>query len=89
LCFSAAIYTKTFWAYKALVTDFIPKDQYAKASGLVQLAGSAQYLISPFLAGILLTIIDIKFIFMIDISTFLIASVIICRKWGQIFILDI
>ena len=32
-------------AYKALVTDFIPKDQYAKASGLIQLAGSAQYLI--------------------------------------------
>jgi MFS family permease len=64
-------------AYKALITDFIPKDQYAKASGLVQLAGSAQYLISPFLAGILLTIIDIKFIFMIDISTFLIASVVI------------
>jgi len=64
-------------AYKALVTDFIPKDQYAKASGLVQLAGSAQYLISPFLAGILLTIMDIKFIFTIDISTFLLASVII------------
>ncbi len=43
----------------------------------MQLASSAQYLISPFLAGILLTIIDIKFIFTIDISTFLIASVII------------
>lgn len=28
-------------AYKALVTDFIPKDQYAKASGLMQLTGSA------------------------------------------------
>ncbi len=64
-------------AYRALVTDLIPEDQYAKASGLVQLAGSAQYLISPFLAGILLMIIDIKFIFMIDISTFLIASIII------------
>ncbi|MBC2748678.1 MAG: MFS transporter [ANME-2 cluster archaeon] len=64
-------------AFKALVTDFLPEDQYAKASGLMQLATSSQYLISPFLAGILLTIIDIKFIFMIDISTFLIASVII------------
>jgi len=64
-------------AYKASVTDFIPKDQYDKASGLMQLAGSAQHLISPFLAGILLTIIDIKFIFTIDISTFLIASAII------------
>jgi hypothetical protein len=51
--------------------------QVAKASGLMQLSSSAQYLISPFLAGILLTIIDIKFIFTIDISTFLIASVII------------
>jgi hypothetical protein len=40
-----------------LVTDLIRKVQYAKASGLVQLASSAQYLISPFLAGILLTII--------------------------------
>ena len=64
-------------AYKASVTDLLSKAQYAKASGLVQLASSAQHLISPFLAGILLTIIDIKFIFMIDISTFLIASAII------------
>jgi len=64
-------------AFKALVTDLLPEDQYAKASGLMQLSSSAQYLISPFLAGILLTIIDIKFVFMIDISTFLIASVII------------
>lgn len=63
-------------AYKALVTDLIPRDQYDKASGLVQLAGSAQYLISPFLAGILLSLMDIQFIFMMDISTFLIASVI-------------
>ena len=64
-------------AYKALVTDFLPEDQYAKASGLMQLATSSQYLISPFLAGILLTRIDIEFIFIIDISTFLIASGII------------
>ncbi len=64
-------------AYKASVTDLLSEAQYAKASGLVQLASSAQHLISPFLAGILLTIIDIKFIFMIDISTFLIASAII------------
>lgn len=64
-------------AYKALITDLLPETQYAKASGLMQLAGSAQYLISPLLAGILLTIIDIKFIFLIDISTLLIASSIV------------
>jgi MFS family permease len=64
-------------AYKALVTDFLPENQYAKASGLMQLASSAQYLISPFLAGIILSIIDIKFVFLIDVTTFLIASSIV------------
>jgi MFS family permease len=64
-------------AYKALITDLLPEAQYAKASGLMQLASSAQYLISPFLAGILLTIIDIKFIFLIDVTTLLIASFIV------------
>ncbi|MFY1110212.1 MAG: MFS transporter [Methanosarcinaceae archaeon] len=64
-------------AYKALITDLLPEAQYDKASGLVQLAGSAQYLISPFLAGILLTLIDIEYIFLIDISTLIIASSIV------------
>lgn len=64
-------------AYKALVTDLLPENQYAKASGLMQLASSAQYLISPFLAGIILTIMDIKFVFLIDVTTFLIASSIV------------
>jgi MFS family permease len=64
-------------AYKALITDLLPEEQYAKASGLMQLASSAQYLISPFLAGILLAMIDIKFIFLIDVSTLIISSSIV------------
>lgn len=64
-------------AYKALITDLLPENQYAKASGLMQLANSAQYLISPFLAGIILTIMDIKFVFLIDVTTFLVASSIV------------
>lgn len=64
-------------AYKALITDLLPENQYGKASGLMQLASSAQYLISPFLAGIILTMIDIKFVFLIDVTTFLIASSIV------------
>jgi MFS family permease len=64
-------------AYKSLITDLLPEEQYAQASGLMQLANSAQYLISPFLAGILLTIIKIEFIFLIDIITLLIASSIV------------
>ncbi|GAB4301139.1 MAG: MFS transporter [Ignavibacteriaceae bacterium] len=69
-------------AYKALVTDLLPEDKYAKASGLMQLATSAQYLISPFLAGILLTLINIEYIFLIDTSTLIISSsiVLLIRK---------
>lgn len=69
-------------AYKALVTDLVPEEKYAKASGLMQLATSAQYLISPFLAGILLTLIEVEYIFLIDISTLIISStiVIVIRK---------
>lgn len=56
-------------AYKATITDLLTEDEYAKASGLVQIASSAQYLISPFLAGILLGFSDIRLILMIDICT--------------------
>lgn len=57
-------------AYKATVTDLLTKEQYTKASGLVQIAGSSKYLISPFLAGILLHVADIKLLLLIDICTF-------------------
>lgn len=57
-------------AYKASVTDLIPADEYQKASGLVQLAGVAQYLVSPFLAALILEKMSIEYIFFIDISTF-------------------
>jgi MFS family permease len=52
----------------------LPEEQYAKASGLMQLASSAQYLISPFLAGLLLTVMNVEHIFLLDISTLFIAS---------------
>lgn len=58
-------------AYKATVTDLLTEEQYTQASGLVQLAGSAKFLISPILAGFLLTIADIKLLLVIDICTFL------------------
>ncbi|MGV2795097.1 MFS transporter, partial [Clostridium perfringens] len=57
-------------AYKATVSDLLSKEQYTKASGLVQAAGSAKYLISPILAGFLLQISDIKLLLAIDICTF-------------------
>lgn len=59
-------------AYRATITDLLTKEEYSKASGLVGLAGSARYLISPLIAGILLNISDIKLLLIIDISTFVV-----------------
>lgn len=57
-------------SYKATVTDLLSEEEYAKASGLVQLAGNAKYLISPALAGVLLGFADIRLILILDIATF-------------------
>ena len=57
-------------SYRATVTDLLTKEEYSKASGLVSLAGSARYLISPVLAGALLAVSDIKLLLVIDICTF-------------------
>lgn len=59
-------------SYKATITDLLTEEEYTKASGLVQIAGSARFLIAPALAGLLLAVSDIKLLLMIDISTFLV-----------------
>jgi Major Facilitator Superfamily. len=60
-------------AYKATVTDLLAKEQYSKGSGLIQLAESSRYLLSPFLAGILLTRFNIETVLAVDIGTFTLA----------------
>ncbi len=57
-------------SYKATVTDLLTPEEYSKASGMVSLAGSARYLISPLLAGLLLESGSIQLLLMIDICTF-------------------
>ena len=57
-------------SYRATVTDLLTEEEYSKASGLVSIAGSARYLVSPVLAGVLLAVSDIRLFFVIDISTF-------------------
>ncbi len=59
-------------AYKATVTDLLTKEEFSKANGLVSLAGSARYLLSPVIAGFLLSISDIRLLLWIDICTFFI-----------------
>lgn len=59
-------------SYRATVSDLLTKEEFSKASGLVSLAGSARYLVSPILAGLLLHVCDVKVLLIIDISTFVI-----------------
>ena len=62
-------------SYRATVTDLLTKEEYSKASGMVSIAGSARYLISPLIAGLLLAVSDIKLLLIIDISTFFITVI--------------
>lgn len=62
-------------SYRATVTDLLTEDEYSKASGLVSLAGSARYLISPLIAGFLLMIANIELLLIIDIATFILTVI--------------
>lgn len=64
-------------SYKATVTDLLTEEEYAKASGLVQMAGNAKYLISPALAGLILAFSDIRVILMIDICTLFVTVLVV------------
>ena len=57
-------------SYRATITDLLDAGEYSRASGMVNLAGSARYLISPILAGILLSVSDIRLLLVLDICTF-------------------
>ncbi|SEL70525.1 Major Facilitator Superfamily protein [Butyrivibrio sp. ob235] len=65
-CFSALLEP----SFRATITDLLTKEEFSKASGLVSLAGSARYLLSPIIAGFLLSISDVKLLLGIDICTF-------------------
>lgn len=62
-------------SYRATVSDLLTKEEFSKANGLVSLAGSARYLISPLVAGILLSVSDVKLLLMIDIGTFVLTVI--------------
>ena len=58
-------------SYRATLTDILEEENYAKASGLIQAAGSAKYLISPVIAGMILSVADLRVILLLDILTFI------------------
>jgi len=65
-------------AYKATITELLTEEQYSKAGGLVQVAGSSKYLFSPILAGMLLRVADIKVLLIIDMATFFLTVIATC-----------
>ncbi len=70
---SGAFESFQFPAFSAAVTTMLPRDQYARASGMRSLAESASGVISPILAGALIALIGIGGILTIDVITFVIA----------------
>jgi len=62
-------------SFRATITELLTKDEYSKASGLVSMAGSARYLFSPVIAGLLLTVSDVSLLIMIDICTFVLTVI--------------
>lgn len=76
----AGIFVSSFFSallepsFKATITDLLTKEEYSRASGLVSLAGSARYLLSPVIAGFLLTVSDVRLLLVIDICTFFLTA---------------
>lgn len=62
-------------AYRATVSDLLTKEEFSKASGMVSIAGSARYLISPLIAGLLLSVSEVKLLLVIDIATFVLTVI--------------
>jgi MFS family permease len=58
-------------AYSAATTLLVPKQHYARASGMVELAGAVGYIAAPILAGFLLAAIKLEGVLLIDFVTFL------------------
>lgn len=62
-----------FPAYSAALTVLIPKEHYARASGLVQLAGSLGSVLAPAIAGTLVVTVGLGPLFAIDVVSYLVA----------------
>lgn len=57
-------------AFSAAISTMLPKEQYARANGMLELARAGSGILSPVLAGTLIGIIGIPGIMIIDIVTF-------------------
>jgi MFS family permease len=54
-------------AFSAAITMMIPKEQYARANGMLEMAGSTSQILAPMLAGALIGPVGLKGILIIDL----------------------
>lgn len=73
LAFSSVFGSFQFPAYSAATTLLVPKDEYGRAAGMVQLAGSIGRVGAPALAGALILWAGPAALFMVDFATFVFA----------------
>ncbi len=57
-------------AFSAAITTMLPKEQYGRANGLFELAGSASGIFAPIMAGALLGPIGLTGLLVLDVVTF-------------------
>ncbi|MGH2523999.1 MAG: MFS transporter, partial [Anaerolineales bacterium] len=60
-------------AYSAAISTMLPKEQYGRANGMMSLIEMGPGVLSPFLAGALLPLIQLTGILLFDIVTFVVA----------------
>jgi uncharacterized repeat protein (TIGR01451 family) len=60
-------------AFSAAISMMVPKEQYGRANGMMELAGTGSHIFAPVLAGALLVPLGLGGILMIDIFTFVFA----------------
>lgn len=60
-------------AFSASITLMVAKENYSRASGLMSLAESASFILSPIVAAVLIGFLDLGQILLIDMLTFMVA----------------
>jgi MFS family permease len=73
LAFSSVFGSFQFPAYSSATTLLVPKEQYGRAAGMVQLAGSIGNVAAPAIAGIIVVTSGLTALFVIDFVTFAVA----------------
>lgn len=68
--FSGIFQSFQFPAYSASISLMLPKEQYARASGMLSLAESASGIFAPTLAAMLIGIVGIRGVLLFDIFSF-------------------